>query len=156
MKKILFVLFCLVSISVSGQQYLWSTTHDSTIKWGDYVSTEDVQDKVLEYYDQYEFYFDGSGYNKEGFFKYFESSRSNKNSNSVGWKALKKKILEITDLTVFSYKDNLGHGSVILVMCVTKEHVNLIIFSNTYERDAILTGDYNKNKFASWFQTLLK
>ncbi|MBK8611877.1 MAG: hypothetical protein IPL84_18585 [Chitinophagaceae bacterium] len=156
MKKILFIiLFVASTFSGVGQQYLWSTTKDTTINWGKHISADDIPNKVLEFYDYYKFYYDGSGYNKEGFFKFFEDSKSYNSSSSTRWGTLKKKINEINDLEVFAYKDNLGQGSVILVMCVTRDNVNLIVFSNNYEPNAILTGSYNKQKFLSWFKTLL-
>lgn len=153
MKNIGFI-FCFIICTTSafGQQFLWSTVKDTTIK---YVSLENVTDEVLEFYDHYEFYYDGAGFSKEGFFKMFEGSQSYKNSNTSQWKDFKKKIDKINDLTVFAFRSNSGKGSVILVLCVTKENVNLITFSNTYEADSQLTYSTDREKFAKWFKTLL-
>lgn len=153
MKKLVLIFFFIVFTATAfGQQFLWTTLRDSATK---YVPLENVTEKVLEFYDHYEFYYDGSGYSKDGFFKMFEGSKSFKNSNTSRWKVLKKKIYEIDSLTVIAFKSNLGQGSVILVMCISKENVNLISFSNNYEQDAILTYSTDREKFAKWFKTLL-
>lgn len=153
MKKLLLIFsFIVFTATTFGQQFLWTTLKDSATK---YVPLENVTEKILEFYDHYEFYYDGSGYSKDGFFKMFEGSKSFKNSNASRWKGLKKKIYEIDSLTVIAFKSNLGQGSVILVICISKENVNLISFSNNYERDAILTYSTDRRKFAKWFNTLL-
>lgn len=151
MKNIGFI-FCFIIFTSSafGQQFLWSTVKDSTIK---YVPLENVTNEVLEFYDHYDLYYDGAGFSKEGFFKMFEGSQSYKNSNTSQWKYFKQKIDKINDLTVFAFRSNSGKGSAILVLCVTKENVNLITFSNIYEGDAQFTTD--REKFAKWFKTLL-
>jgi|SRR5688572_17195229 len=153
MKNIGFT-FCFIILTSSafGQQFLWSTVKDTVIK---YVPLENVTNEVLEFYDHYEFYYDGAGYSKGGFFKMFEGTQAYKNSNTPQWKDFKNKIDKINDLTVFAFRSNSGKGSVILVLCVTKENVNLISFSNTYEKDPVLTHSSDREKFAKWFKTLL-
>ena len=152
MKKIGFIILLFFATSAFGQQFLWTTAKkDDDTK---YVPIEDVTDKVLEFYDHYEYYYDLSGYNKDGFFKTFESSQSHKDSNTFDEKMLKRKIYEIDTPTVFAFKGNLGKGSVILVMCVSKENVNLIVFSNNYDADVISTLS-DREEFAKWFKTLL-
>lgn len=154
MKKFVLIFFFIVFTATAfGQQFLWTTLKDSATK---YVPLENVTEKVLEFYDHYEYYYDGSGYSKDGFFKMFESSQSYKNSNTSRWKDLKKKIYAMDSLTVIAFKSNLGQGSVILVMCISKENVNLISFSNNYERDALFTHSTERQKFSKWFETLLE
>jgi hypothetical protein len=150
-KLILFLIF--FTSTASGQQFLWTTVKSSDSK---YVAIEDVTEKVLEFYDHYRCYYDGSGYSKKGFFKGFEESRSFENANTSLWKELKEIIDQVDTPTVLALKDNLGHGSVVLVMCISKENVNLITFSNNYEQDGILTYSTDREKFAKWFRTLLK
>lgn len=153
MKKLVLIFFFLVfTITSFGQQLLWTTIKDSDTK---YVPLENVTEKVLEFYDHYKFYFDGTGFSKHGFFNMFEGSQTFKNSNTSHWKDLKKKIYENDSLSIIAFKDNLGQGSVILVMCISKENVNLISFSNNYEQDAISTYSTDREKFAKWFKTLL-
>ena len=154
MKNIAFILcFVIFTTPLFGQQFLWSTTKDSTSK---YVPLDSVTSKVLEFYDHYDYYYDGAGYNKDGFVKSFEGSQSYKNSSTSGWKNFKKKIYEIKDLSVFAIRLNSGQGSVVMVLCVSKENVNMLVFSNTYEKDAIPIIPYEREKFAKWFKTLLE
>ena len=156
MRKFTFIIFLtLLTSSVFSQQFLWSTTKDTTFKFMRYVPVENVLSEVLQFYEQYKFYFDGSGYSKDGFIKNFENTQSFKSSSNSRWKELKKKIYEINDLTVFAFKDNLGHGSLILVVCVTKENVDMLSFSNNIERDAMRTSEYGKEKFTNWFRTII-
>ena len=151
------LIFCFLFFTTTtfGQQFLWTTLKDSTIK---YVPLENVIEKVLEFYDHYQYHYDGSGYSKDGFFKKFESSQSFNTENTLRWKSLEKKIYEIESSTVIAFKDNLGHGSVIQVICISKENVNLITFSNNFEEDAITNYpiDRDRDKFAKFFKTLLE
>lgn len=138
-----------------GQQFLWSTTKDSTLNFMRHVPAEDVVNEVLKFYEQYEYYYDGSGFSKDGFFKTFEDNQSFKKSANTKWNDLKKKIYAIKDLTVFAFKDNLGHGSIILVVCVSKNNVDILSFSNNYQPDALSTGEYDKEKFTKWLRTII-
>ena len=142
----------MVTNTAFGQQFLWSTSKVNDLR---HVPIDSVTCEVLKFYDHYEFYFDGAGYSKDGFIKSFESSQSYKNSSTSAWKDFKTKIYEITDLTVIAFRTNEGKGSVILVLCISKENVNLISFSNTYESDARLTYSTDREKFARWLKTLL-
>jgi hypothetical protein len=154
MRKFAFVIFLtLLTSSAFSQQFLWSTSKDSSFKLMRYIPLDSVLNEVLEFYGQYQFYFDGSGYSKAGFFKTFENSQSFKKSNNSRWNNLKKKIYGINDLTVFAFKDNTGHGSVIFVVCVSKDNVDMLSFSNNYESDALHT--FEKEKFAKWFRTIV-
>lgn len=146
------ILFSVFASTAFGQQFLWSTVKDTTSK---YVPIDDISSKVLEFYDHYEYYYDGAGYSKDGFVKSFEASQSYKNSSTSGWKNFKKKIYEIKDLAVFAIRLNSGKGSEVMVLCISKENVNTLVFSNTYGRDALFTHSSDREKFAKWFETLL-
>jgi len=129
MKKIGIIIgFVILSSSVFGQQFLWSTVNDSTSK---YVPLENVTSEVLNFYDQYEYYFDASGFSKDGFMEFV----NNFGSKSIDWKNFKKKIDKIDKLTVFALRSNFGRGSVVFVMCISKENVNMLVFTNSYEPD---------------------
>lgn len=134
-----------------GQQVLWTTIKDSVVK---YVPLDDVPDAVMEFYDYYELYFDGSGFSKEGFFKMYEGANSKTITSE--WRELKKRILEINTPTVFAFKYNPGNGSIVIVMCISQENVNFVSFSNNYERGAQLITSSGKEKFTKWFKTLLE
>jgi hypothetical protein len=149
MKKIGFIIcFVILNMSAFGQQFLWSTVKDATSK---YVPLENVTNEILIFYDYYEFYYDLSGFSKDGFLnsKPFKGSGV---SNDT-WNSLKKKIYGVEDLTVFAFKTNEGRGSVVLVMCISKDNVDMICFSNTYEDYALTTID--RKRFKNWVNTLL-
>lgn len=146
--------FSLFTNSLFGQQFLWSTVKKDSVGVK-YVSVENVTMEVLEFYDTYKYYYDGAGFSKDGFFKSFEGSQSYKNSSTSQWKDLKKKIYEINELTVFAFRANLGQGSAVLVLCVSKENVNMVTFSNVLESNFNISSQYNRNKFIKWFMTLL-
>ncbi|MFA6261742.1 MAG: hypothetical protein WC760_09750 [Bacteroidia bacterium] len=111
------LLFTFLTSTLFGQQFLWSTAKNSSTK---YVPLENVTEKVLEFYDFYEFYVDGSGFSKNGFFKTFDNNESYLNSDPTIWLDLKKKITEIDSLTVIAFKTNLGSGSMITIMCISR------------------------------------
>lgn len=149
MKKIgLAILLLTLTSSVFGQQRLWTTENNNNDKSGNkYVPLTSVTKEVLTFYDQYDFYFDLSGYSKERFIEEI-------NYGFDDWSILN----EIKDLTVFAYKSNTGRGSLIMVMCVSKDNVNLLLFSNDIllHENPQQTGSYEKDKFTKWFKTLLK
>lgn len=152
MKKIgLLILFLAFSTTAFSQQFLWSTVKNAETK---YVPVEYVPYEVLKFYDFYEYYYDGIGYNKEGFFNSFENSESFKYANSDRWDSLKKKINKIDTLTVVAFRSNLGNGSSVVVMCIDKENVDIVTFSNVFESNAIFTLD--RKKFLKWFKTILQ
>ena len=157
MKTIALLIFFFGSIySGNGQQFLWSTTKDTTLKWGDRISLTDVLPKMLEFYDHYENHFDGSGYSKSGFIKSFESSQSFKNPNQNTWKSFKTKIYEIKELTVFAFKSNSGKGSSVLVLCISDENVDMVGFSDEFEDGSKINYSVDREKFAKWLKTFLK
>ncbi|MCL2290040.1 MAG: hypothetical protein FWC34_04960 [Bacteroidetes bacterium] len=149
MKKNVFIIwFVVLTSSAFGQQFLWSTVKDSTSK---YVPLENVTKEVLTFYDHYKFYYDLSGFSKDVFFEFVEEF----GMNSGDWKDFKKKVYEIEDLTVFVFRANLGRGSVVTVVSINKEDINMIMFTNAYEADYIMTHRSEREKFAKWFKTLL-
>ena len=149
MKNFVFV-FCLffLSFSMNAQQFLWSTEKQADTQ---FVPLDSVPKEVLKFYDHYEFYYDGAGYSKQKFLEtilvYGDKSES--------WKKFKNKILEIKKVTVFAIRDNLGRGSVILVVAISEKNVNMVKFSNSYEDAPILTIPFEREKFLKWFETLL-
>jgi len=142
MKKIvIFIFLSFLVVSAFGQQILWSTMKSNDER---YVPINNVTKEVLNFYDQYKFYYDFSGFSKDRFIEYFDYGFED-------WEWL----YEIEDLTVFALRSNLGRGSVVLVMCISKDNINMIIFSNTIEEDFIMTYQSDREKFANWFKTLL-
>ena len=153
MKKIVFVsCFLLFTMSIFGQQFLWSTEKDTSSIRERYVPLASVTNEVLNYYDLYRYYLDLTGFNKDGFYNIFKETID----DSDEWKEIKKKIDKIVDLTVFAFKGNSGQGSFVVVMSISKNNVNIIMFTNNPEPGCLMTFSTDRDKFAKWFKTLLK
>lgn len=96
MKKIsLFVFFSFLTISAYGQQFLWSTVQENDTK---YVPLNDVTREVLNFYDQYRFYYDFSGFTKDRFIENLDYG-----FGDWAW------LYDIEKITVFALRSNLGH-----------------------------------------------
>ena len=149
MKKIQ-ILFCFLFFNsiVFGQQILWTTIENTSSK---YVAKENLTNEVLNFYNHYSFYNDGSGYTKSNFLNAIEKY----GDKSDKWNSFKQSILKIENLTVFAIRSNTGYGSIVLVICVTKENVNFVSFSNNSERGSQLASGIDEKEFSNWFQTLL-
>ncbi len=147
MKNIgLTLVFLIACSSAFGQQFLWSTVEDSTSKWERSVPLNKVSNEVLNYYDQYRYYYDFSGYSKERFIEEFDYGFDD-------WKWLK----DIKSLQVFSLKSNTGQGSLIIVMCINENNADAVIFSNSHlQSTPMFTSTNDRKKFTRWFKTLLK
>jgi hypothetical protein len=146
MKKIGFIIgFLILSSSLFGQQFLWSTLRDKAER---YVPLNNVTKEVLTFYDQYDRYYDFSGFSKDRFIEIFDYGFDD-------WKWM----YDIENLTVFALRSNSGRGSVVIVMCISKNNVNTIIFTNNLEPELgynyVSTFKFDKDKFTNWFKTLL-
>jgi hypothetical protein len=149
MKKIQFLCCFLFLNSIAfGQQILWTTIENTSSK---YVPIENITYEVLNFYNHYRFYNDGSGYTKSNFLNAIEKY----GDKSDKWNNFKQTILKIENSTVFAIRSNTGYGSIVLVICVTKENVNFVSFSNSSERGSQLASGNDEKEFSNWFQTLL-
>jgi hypothetical protein len=147
MKKNLFILcFLVLTSSAFGQQFLWSTVQDN--KAERYVPLNNVTREVLEFYDQYCMYYDFSGFTQDRLVEHFD----------YGFKDWQW-FYDIKELTIFALRSNSGQGSIVIVMCVSKNNVNAIVFANNFQYDLgnsfMMTGAYRKEQFSKWFRTLL-
>jgi len=144
MRKILFlIVFMALTFSVYGQQFLWSTVRDTAER---YVPINNVTREVLTFYEQYNRYYDFSGYTKDRFIEMFDYGFED-------WEWL----YDIEELTVFALRSNSGRGSIVLIMCISKNNVNTLVFSNNAELgyDYMLTHSTRREQFTNWFRTLL-
>ncbi|MCL2186704.1 MAG: hypothetical protein FWB86_12765 [Treponema sp.] len=145
MKRILFfVIFTIITFSAYGQQFLWSTVRNNELR---YVPINNVTREVLEFYEQYRYYLDYSGFSKDRFIEMFDYGFED-------WEWL----YGINELTVFALRSNNGQGSVVLVMCISRDNVNTLIFTNSYERGIINTYSSissERDKFSRWFRTIM-
>src|SRR5690606_26733589 len=124
MKKI-FVLFLILLPGIGFcQQFLWSTTKINDVKL---IPIASVSEKIFDYYNTYEYYRDLTGFSKSGFEKFLnESPNFNK---LINWNSS----LIFTDSAAFAFKGNNGNGSIITVVLVQKENVDVISFTSEYQ-----------------------
>jgi len=162
MKKIiLFILIC-VSVNSYGQQILWTTNKNGLFQNSEIkvIPKEKVLNKLLEYFENYDKYYDGTGYTKDGFFREFEGDHSNLEIDNQKWGNFKKSIYGINELTISCVKSNLGSGSNILILIVKKDNIDFITFSNQYSKGSIYTynGRINDEKvrFVKFYNSLIE
>ena len=141
--------------SVMGQQFLWTTNPkglftNSPMK---VISKDEVKNKLLDYYESYQFYYDYTGFTKEGFFdKFKEYIVGNDNSK---WEVFKKSFSQTDELTISSIKGNLGNGSVIMILIVSKNNFDMIVFSNEIDKGLIRTSEWEIDKFIKFYKSLI-
>lgn len=150
MKKIVITIFLATCISsVFSQQFLWAT---DTSYNAEFIPINKAVDRVLDYYYFYDYYLDGSGFNKDSFIDYLSSSLM----DTTGFNDFIHMIKETDSLTVFAWRVPTEEGSAVLVMSLSGYHVNIITFFNFYDPNSIPTSPLNKVKFSKWFESLLK
>lgn len=143
----LIIFLFLFSFSVFGQQFLWSTMKGDNIEMR-FVPISEVTDEVLKFYEMYDRYYDYTGFSKKRFIEEFDFGFED-------WKWIE----EINELSVVAMKSNTGEGSVILVLCVSSENINMLLFTNhymgsNYQRTLSYSSE-EKEKFKRWFKTVL-
>src|SRR5690606_10557511 len=55
--------------------------------------------------------------------------------------------------TAFAFKGNSGRGSLIVVMLMQHENIDLLLFSNEVGRGALFTNASDIKKFSKWFSS---
>jgi hypothetical protein len=155
MKKMFFVLLVVVlstlkSSDVFGQQFLWSSSKEITNE--KFVPIEDVKVKVMEYYDTYDYYVDGSGYDIDSFLKVF------KLGTQIG--EFKKKMKEKNlNKLILCLKNNTGNGSTISVLILGQKNFDMVSFTNVLVDGVQPISHYSENgkmRFGKWFDTLME
>lgn len=144
MKNIIFVFLLFSSFYSFSQQILWSTTEIEGLKSHDVklIPISDVTEKILDYYEFYNCYYDLSGFSKDGLEEFLKKSSSTNKLIPRNPKVISNEPFAI------AYKGNDGHGSNVIVMLVQKDNIDLIQFSNEVGRGAI--SSYDINKFKKW------
>lgn len=112
MKTLFHILFILPCYAF-GQQFLWSTTElkDSSVNL---VAINNVTEKVMGYYDFYDYYYDLMRFSKDGFKAFLEKNAET--ANSIRWDSA----MTFDEPTAFAFKANDGRGSVVIVMLLQK------------------------------------
>jgi hypothetical protein len=164
-KLVLVIVICIFqflgSKNVAAQQFLWATsskgiTLNSGIK---IINLQEVHKEILGYYEMYDYYYDLSGFSKEGYFEKYESSNSFKTTDKLKWNELKKTVNGISELTVSCIKTNDGNTSSVIVFIYSKNNFDAIVFSNKIETGHISTynsnSDTDKRRFLKYLESLL-
>ena len=153
MVKMGLVVFLATAMSAAfGQQLLWSTAESDSLKGSNqYIPIDNVLGEVMKIYDYYTLYYDFAGFTKEAFLESVPAGVSIYERN---------KLDEIDKPTVLAIRTNLGRGSVVFVVCVSKDNVNSIVFSNSpmisgMDYRFTYSADREREKFKEWFKTLL-
>ena len=162
MKKTILIILIFVSAKSFGQQFQWTTNKSGLFQGSEIkvIPIDKVQNKLLEYFESYDNYYDGTGYTKDGFFREFEGNNSNIESDNKNWEYFKKSIYGINELTISCVKTNLGSGSSILLLIVKKDNIDVISFSNQLSRGFISTYNGrivdNKTRFVKFYKSLIE
>lgn len=130
MKRILLIL-CMLTASVSSQaqQTLWFSDNKT-----------EIINKVHDLYNQYEYYYDYTGYDKKAFMKEFT----------------KVKVVEgVNSFVCMAHKFPGDRSSQVWVLAFDKEKVDLIVFTNEISMGYKHTSDYEWPKFRSWYSDIL-
>ena len=148
----------ILGTNVFGQQFLWTTNKNNIFTNSEIkvIPKEDVINKLLEYYENYECYFDFTGFSKQGFLKKYINSIVGNDNKKI--ELLKNSIYKIKDLNITSIKGNLGNGSLIMILIVSKNNFDMIVFSNEPDKGFIITDDSEegKNKFVKFYNSLIE
>jgi hypothetical protein len=167
MKKLLlttliYILLGILSSNVFGQQFLWTTNKqglypNSEIK---VISKDDVLKKLLDYFELYKYYYDLTGFTKNGFYRETENSSWFNQNDNKDWGKFKNSISEINDLTITSMKNNTLEGTEITILVINKDNFQVIIFSNKIYKGYISTWNGtmsdDKNRFIKFYKSLVE
>ena len=134
----LFIAFLIMCFSVNAQQFLWSTTGE----FGDrQVSLDNVAREALLFYDQFDYYYDFTGFTRDSFVESF--------GDDWDW------VHEIDGLLALALRMNVGGGSAVYVFIIGKDSVNVVIFSNVIDSNSNITYQDRRARFETWFKSLL-
>lgn len=148
MKALLPILFMLPCYAF-GQQFLWSTMEPEELKDTsvNLIAINDVNEKVMDYYDFYDYYYDLTGFSRDGFKAFLE--KNPETANSIQWDPA----VTFNKPTAFAFKANDGRGSLVIVMLIQKENIDLILFSSNLEQGAKSATSAERHKFTRWFSS---
>jgi len=147
LKNTLLILLFLSPLIGFSQQFLWSTTEIGTLKNSDVklIPITEVSKKVIDYYEFYEYYYDLSGFTRTGL---EELLKKDKNiAKTIQWDST----MTFDKPVGLAFKTNEGRGSMVVVMLLQKENIDVVLFTNEYGREAIVT--HGVDKFKKWFSS---
>lgn len=161
LKTSFFLFFILMRVNGISQQYLWTSSANDFFVNSEtkVISTDEIQDNFLKYYQLYEYYYDLSGFSKQDFLIKFENSNSYKFINKTKWDNFLKSINQTKEPTITCLKYNDGKSPVIMILIYSKEKFDVISFSNNMENGYNKTFnselESSKSRFILFYKTLI-
>jgi len=143
-KTVIFAAFAVLAAPVFSQQVLWTTIEGAE---AEFIPLNKVTGEVLAFYDQYAYYYDFTGFNKDTFIATFDQGGDK-------WKW----IYDIREKTVMAVKVYIEGGSAVYVVYVDAGGVNMVTFSNVFDTGSQETSQSRKSRsrFEKWLKSLLK
>ncbi len=153
--KYLIFSFALITLCSKGnsQQLLWTTASDAKEKK---IPKSQVVTEILKQYDFYEYYYDATGYTQESFASLLKGGKGISGSSTSKNPKVDSRLAGIKEPTIFAWKDNTGTGSLVMVLSIDGDHVDMLVFSNQIESGSIATNKFDRNKFSKWLNTMYK
>ncbi len=145
-KYLLIIVFCHFVVA-SSQQLLWSTELNSPKK----INTEEVYSRVMQLYDVYDYYYDGTGYTKSEFGNILKQNDVFNGAQIKELHLLNERIYSIDKPTYFAYKSNNGQGAIVYFILVNLENIELISFSDVQLTNANFSRIQSRKKFSDWY-----
>lgn len=151
--KIFFLCAALIAIQSKGysQQLLWTTASDAKEKK---IPKSQVINEILKQYDFYEYYVDATGFTRESFTSMLKEGKGVKGATTSKDPKVDSRLAGIKEPTIFAWKDNTGSGSLVIVLSVNGDNIDMLVFSNQIEFGSISTSEYDRNKFSKWLKTI--
>lgn len=142
---IITLIFLLISNTFFAQQLMWTTEASMDKSGKKTIKYKEIDEKTLEYYDHYEFHYDYSGFDMDGFIELMYE---------VSGKDLQF-FANIENPISLAMRVNDGEGSsVVMVIFLGKDYGNMIFFSNEVKSNFIMNMEHDRPKFKKWLKSL--
>ena len=153
--KFLFLSIAIITLYSKGhsQQLLWTTASDAKEKK---IPKSQVIIEILKQYDFYEYYIDATGYTQESFASLLKGGKGITGSSSSKNPKVDSRLGGIKEPTIFAWKDNTGTGSLVMVLSIDGDNIDMLVFSNQFEIGSISANESDRYKFSKWLNTLYK
>ena len=153
--KYLIFSFALITLCSKGnsQQLLWTTASDAKEKK---IPKSQVVTEILKQYDFYEYYYDATGYTQESFASLLKGGKGISGSSTSKNPKVDSRLAGIKEPTIFAWKNNTGTGSLVMVLSIDGDHVDMLVFSNQIESGYISTNESDRTKFTNWLTSVFK
>jgi hypothetical protein len=145
MKKIVLTILFLgfTSICSFAQHIIWSTVQNDVGRNGILIDISEVKGNIMKLYDQYNYYYDDTGYDIDYFLQAFGQNfmLAHLPQSAVAMEMIKDGFVQVQVLIFILYKN------IRIAGC--------LIFSDDKRGNAIEANSYNKNNFEALVNTIL-